>query len=235
MTSHDPAYAGGYLLGQFLIQIALLVAAVALLLTGVIVAIRAKQTAVRGCAIIAAIAGLSLLGLAASAFIFGIIGHLRPELFNASDEYRVVSAKDNSCEISVPVSWLENPKLKEEAVIVANDSTQNGFVMVLRDLKQDYTGSLVDYASDAIDRMRKKLKSSEVGPQQTATIQTRSAIQQVVRGEINRLRIAYFVTYVEGETGFYQIICWSLESKEASARTVFEKITHSFRERVQAS
>jgi hypothetical protein len=45
MTSHDPAYAAGYLLGQFLIQIALLVAAVALLLTGVIVAIRAKQTA----------------------------------------------------------------------------------------------------------------------------------------------------------------------------------------------
>jgi hypothetical protein len=56
-----------------------------------------------------------------------------------------------------------------------------------------------------------------------------------VRGEVSRLRISYFITYIEGETGFYQVICWSLESTEAATRPLFEKIANSFREKVQGN
>jgi len=79
MTSHDAAYAAGYVLGQLFVQVALFVVAVAVLIAGIIVAIRTKNVALRVCAIFAAIAGLSLLGLATSAFNIGIIGDLRPK------------------------------------------------------------------------------------------------------------------------------------------------------------
>jgi hypothetical protein len=230
MTSQDSAYAGGYALGQLLVPLGLLIAAVVSLGVGIVLAIRAKNVPLKGCAVVGVLAGLSLLGLTISIFVSGIIAHVRPK-FSGLENYRVVLAKDNSCEISVPVSWVENPKIKEDATIVANDPGQSEFVMILRDSKQDYTGTLADYARDATDRMLKKLTSAEAGTQSSTSVQGKSASQQIVRGETSRLRISYFITYVEGASAFYQVICWSLESKEASARTEFEKIANTFREK----
>lgn len=139
--------------------------------------------------------------------LIGIVTKAGSPANNVSENFRLVSAKDNSCEISIPGSWVENPKIKEDAVIVANDSSQNRFVMILRDGKQHYTGSLADYARDPTERMLKKLTSSQTGLRGSMSVQGRSAIQRIVRGEVSRLRISYFITYIEGDTGFHQVIC----------------------------
>jgi hypothetical protein len=227
---HDTAYLAGYALGEILTVFALCAVASIMLVAGITVAIRLKQVVLRACAIVGAVAGFSLLCLLTVVLLIGLISKASSSGDNLSEHFRVAPAKDNSCEISIPASWVENPKIKEDAVIVANDSGQNQFVMILKDGKQDYTGDLADYARDATDRMLKKLTSSQTGLRGSTSVQGRSAIQEVVRGEINHLRISYFITYVEGETGFYQVICWSLESKETAARPLFEKIANSFRE-----
>jgi hypothetical protein len=222
MRSQDSAYTAGYALGQLFVPMGLLAVALVLLGVGIIVAVRAKHVALRGCAVVGILAGLSAIGLAISIFVGGIVAHVGPGLAS-SENYRVVSAKDNSCEISVPSSWVENPKIKEDATIVANDPTESRFVMILRDSKQDYTGTLAEYARDATARMLKKLTSTEAGSQESAGVQGRSAIQQVVRGETSRLRIAYFINYVEGSAAFYQVICWSLQSNESFVQTGVRK------------
>jgi hypothetical protein len=135
MQSEDSAHTAGYALGQLFVPLGLLAAALVLLSIGIIVAVRAKNVALRGCAIVGGIAGLSALGLAISIFVGGIIARVGPGL-PISENYRLVSAKDNTCEISVPVSWVENPKIKEDATIVANDPSESRFVMILRDSKQ---------------------------------------------------------------------------------------------------
>ena len=231
MTPHqDTAYLAGYALGQILTVFALYAVASILLVAGIIVAIRTKQVVLRACAIVGAIAGFSLLCLQTLVLLIGLISNATSSGDNPSEHFRVALAKDNSCKISIPASWVENPKLKEDAVIVANDSGQNQFVMILRDGKQDYTGNLADYAREATDRMLKKLTSSQTGLRGSTSVQGRSAIQEAVHGEINHLRISYFITYIEGETAFYQVICWSLESKETGTKPIFEKIANSFRE-----
>jgi hypothetical protein len=233
--NHDTAYFAGYALGQILTIFVLYAVALIILIAGIVVAVRAKQVALRAFAIVGAIAGFGLLCLLTLVLLIGIFTKASSSADKLSENFRVVPAKDNSCEISIPVSWVENPKIKEDAVIVANDSGQNRFVMILRDGKQDYTGNLGDYARDATERMLKKLTSSQSGLRGSTSVQGRSAIQQVVRGEVSRLRISYFITYIEGETGFYQVICWSLESTEAATRPLFEKIANSFREKVQGN
>jgi hypothetical protein len=230
MTLHDTGYLAGYALGQILTLFAMYAVASIMLVAGIIVAIRTKQVVLRACAIVGAVAGFSLLGLLTLVLLIGLISKVSSSRDNRSAHFRVIPAKDHSCEISIPAPWVENPKIKEDAVIVANDSGQNQFVMILRDGKQDYTGDLADYARDATDRMLKKLTSAHTGLRGSTSVQGRSAIQEVVRGEINHLRISYFITYVEGEAAYYQVICWSLESKETGARQLFEKIANSFRE-----
>jgi hypothetical protein len=227
---HDTGYLAGFALGEILTVFALCAVASIMLVAGIIVVIRTKQVVLRACAIVGAVAGFSLLCLLTVVLLIGLISKASPPGDNLAEHLRVAPGKDNSCEISIPASWVENPKIKEDAVIVANDSGQNQFVMILKDGKQDYTGNLADYARDATDRMLKKLTSLQTGLRGSTSVPGRPAIQEVVSGEINHLRISYFITYVEGETRFYQVICWSLESKETAARPLFEKITNSFRE-----
>jgi hypothetical protein len=56
-------------------------------------------------------------------------------------------------------------------------------------------------------------------------------VRQVVRGEVDHLRITYRITYFEGQNNFYRVFCWSLESKAAGSAGDFDKIAGSFRER----
>jgi hypothetical protein len=46
--------------------------------------------------------------------------------------------------------------------ITRNDPLSTEYVVVFADSKEDYTGSLVDYAKDCANRMRDRLKSPEV-------------------------------------------------------------------------
>ena len=55
-------------------------------------------------------------------------------------------------------------------------------------------------------------------------------MRQVVRGEVDHLRITYRITYFEGQNNFYRVFCWSLESKALGFAGDFDKIAESFRE-----
>jgi hypothetical protein len=231
MASNEIAHNPGFYIGLGALILAILVL-LTLVIVGISIAVRAKTGSGKGCGIVMAIA----FGAQFCIFMFWLAVYIAAQFSGPSSKNgwtlaKVLEAKDNSCELSVPSSWIEAPGLNKDAVIGVKDPSESEYALVLMDSKQDYKGTLTDYAHDSSNRMRNKLTSPQMELPQSITIDGKSAIRQVLHGEINRLRIAYFNTYYEGERGFYQLICWSLDSKAQVAKPDFEKIAQSFRER----
>ncbi|HTD17215.1 MAG TPA: hypothetical protein VK673_18670 [Chthoniobacterales bacterium] len=116
--------------------------------------------------------------------------------------------------------------MSAEGVLAAKDVTGNEYVVIYVHSKQDYVGNLDDFAQEHSDLLRGKVKTPQVEAPATISINGKPAVRQVVRGEIDHLRITYF----EGQNSFYRVFCWSLESKAAGFASDFDKIAGSFRE-----
>ena len=201
-----------------------------LVIVGVVIAVRAKTGTGKGCGVVMAVAFALQSCVAAVWFLISFFAGLESYSSGGAGQTRTIHAKDGSCEISVPRSWVESPDLSKEAVLGAKDLTGNEYVIVFVHSKQDYTGDLDDFAKDHTDLLREKLKTPQVEEPATVSINGRSAVRQVVRGEIDRLRVVYRITYFEGPENFYRVFCWSLESKAAAFAADFDKIAESFRE-----
>ncbi len=147
---------------------------------------------------------------------------------------RMVVANDGSCEISVPASWVNAPDLSKEAVLGAKDLTGNEYVIVFVHSKEDYTGGLDEFAKDHTDLLKEKLATPKAEPPVSILVNGRTAVRQIVRGGIDRMRITYRVTYYEGKDNFYRVFCWTLDSKAAAFAGDLDKVAESFREKVVA-
>jgi hypothetical protein len=242
MTPHPAAVPPVYLIGGLICLVLLLT----FLIAGIIVAVRSTPGVVRGCAITTAAACSVLSCLALILLIGGLLASIISGSQKASEakgqvtaptraggnkrlDQRLVQAKDHSCQIFVPKPWLDAPDLNTEAVIGVKDPGEQKFAMVLTDTKEQYHGSLSDYAHDTTRRMRDKLTAPQMDAPETITINGRSAVRQILRGEYDHLKIVYVITYFESETRLYQLICWSLESEANSAKADFEKIAQFFK------
>lgn len=198
-----------------------------LVIVGIVIAIRAKTGRGKGCGIVMAVAFALQACLAAFFFLISFFAGLES---SSSRQPRTIHAKDGLCEISVPRSWVESPDLSSEGALAAKDLTGSEYVVVYVHSKQDYVGNLNDFAKDHTDLVRDKLKTPQVEAPATISINEKPAVRQVVRGEIDHLRITYRITYFEGQNNFYRVFCWSLESKAGAFAGDFDKIAESFRE-----
>jgi hypothetical protein len=209
------------------LQVLVLLGLLGLVLVGIIIAVRAKTGTGKGCGVVMAIAFALQSCLAALFFLLSFFAGLES---SSSGQPRTIRAKDGSCELSVPRSWVESPDLSSEGVLAAKDLTGNEYVVVYVHSKQDYVGNLSDFAQGHTDLLREKVKTPQVEAPATISINGSQALRQVVRGEVDHLRITYRITYFEGQNNFYRLFCWSLESKAAGFASDFDKIAESFRE-----
>jgi hypothetical protein len=220
--THNPSFY--FSIGaQVLVTLVLL----GLVIAGIVIAVRAKTGRGKGCGIVMAVAFALQTCLAAFFFLISFFAGLESR---SSSQPRIIHAKDGSCEISVPRSWVESPDLSAEGVLAAKDVTGSMYVVVYVQSKQDYVGNLNDFAKDHTELVQEKLKKPQVEAPATISINEKPAVRQVVRGEVDHLRITYRITYFEGQNSFYRVFCWSLESKAAGFADDFDKIAGSFRE-----
>ena len=229
MGSQEMTHNAGFYIALGVQAVAILVL-LGLVIVGIIVAVRAKTSTGKGCGIVMAVAFALQSCLVGLWFLITIFASLPSSSLNRVGQTQVIQANDSSCEISVPASWLNSPDLSKQAVLGAKDLTENEYVIVFVHPKQDYTGSLTDFAKDHTDLLRENLTTPQVEVPAAITINGRSAIRQIVHGEINRMRIAYVITYFEGTNQFYRVLCWSLESKADAYKDEFDKIAESFQE-----
>ena len=72
--------------------------------------------------------------LAAFFFLISFFAGLEP---SSSSQPRTIHAKDGSCEISAPRSWVDSPDLSSEGILAAKDLTGSEYVVVYVHSKQD--------------------------------------------------------------------------------------------------
>jgi hypothetical protein len=183
---------------------------VGLVVVGIVIAVRAKTGTGKGCGIVMAVAFALQSCLVACWFLITIFTGLESSS-SAGGRTQTIEASDASCEISVPKSWINSPELSKEALLGAKDLMGNEYVLVFAEPKQDYAGSLADFARDRTDLLRGKLTTPQIEASAPITINGRSAIRQIARGVYDRMRIAYVITYFESTTRYYRVVCWSLE------------------------
>ncbi|MFY9986827.1 MAG: hypothetical protein WAK31_18855 [Chthoniobacterales bacterium] len=213
------------------LQAAAILVLLGLAIVGIVIAVRAKTGTGKGCGVVMAIAFALQSCLVVLWFLISLAAGLESSSSKAG-QMQTVQAKDGSCEISVPKSWVDCGDLSKEAVLGSKDPTGNEYVLVFVHSKQDYAGGLDDFAKDYTDSLRQKIQTPQVEPPTSMSINGRSAVRQLVRGEVDRLRIVYRITYFEGRDNFYRIFCWSLDSKAASVAADFDKIAESLHEKV---
>jgi hypothetical protein len=227
--THNPGYYISLGVGALAMVVLL-----ALVIVGIVVAIRAKTGTGKGCGIVMAIAFVLQAGLVAFWLLITIVSGFEPSSSQRRGQTRMVEANDGSCEISVPASWADAPDLSKEAVLGAKDLTGNEYVIVFVHSKEDYTGGLDEFAKDHTDLLREKLMAPKVEAPASISVNGKTAVRQIVRGEIDRLRVTYRITYFEGKNNFYRVFCWSLESKAPWFAGDLDKVAESFREKVVA-
>ncbi len=233
MGSQEITHNPGYFISLGVEALAMVVL-LALVIVGIVIAVRAKTGTGKGCGIVMAIAFFLQAGLVVFWLLITIVSGFEPSSSQRVGQTRVVGANDGSCEISVPASWVDAPDLSKEAVLGAKDLSGNEYVIVFVHSKQDYTGGLDDFAKDHTDLLREKLAAPKVEAPASISVNGRTAVRQIVRGEIDRIRVTYRITYFEGKNNFYRVFCWTLESKAATFAGDLDTIAGSFQEKLVA-
>ena len=148
-----------------------------------------------------------------------------------SGETKVVTAKDQKSQLTVPVAWKDIPESfkNELAALQVGNLPQSQFVLVV-------TASTVDFedfeafADAVVDEARTLVDESEVGDARKLTIGGLNAKQSEVNGKVNGIKLTYWFTAVEGKRGYYEVVGWTLPSRKSDNEPIILEVIESFRE-----
>jgi len=146
--------------------------------------------------------------------------------------YKDVSSKDGLIQIAVPENYESTEVLNEAANLQVMDASANQFMMTISESKADVSDSytLDDYYDVITQMMTSAMENSELSDAGTITIDNFAARQFILSGEVEKIKLKYFVTLIETDSYFHQIISWSLLSKYDESEDLFKEIANSFTE-----
>lgn len=224
------AYETGQAVGRSLV-IALV--AVALLGGGlffVISIIKASTRKTRGWIISVVVSGvvalcglLGAVGLAASS-----LGKAIQSGKSETERKSKLASDDGRYRIEVPKSWKEMPELNEAAGIIAGNTFREQYVLVIENSKSDFVGNLEEFEQLTIDGLEENLKNPEVSEPENRKVGVYPAFHRRVVGTTDNLRVVYQISSVETADAFYQVMMWTIPSRETPALPVFREVVDSF-------
>jgi hypothetical protein len=144
---------------------------------------------------------------------------------------KVITATDNKSQLTVPDTWSPPPaKYKNDvAVIQMGEARRERYVMVISNAKAD-VADLAAFEQVVLGNSKEMLRDAAVGERRTLTIGELPAVQYVVTGTIEGIKVVYWFTLVDGKNGWYQVIGWTLPSRRDVAEKPIGEVINSFRE-----
>lgn len=147
---------------------------------------------------------------------------------------KVVQSRDGLTQVVVPASWREQTDLNEEADIQVANLLRELYVIVLSESKQDFDAdtTLEEHSEATRSILLEELRDGRVsyapGP---FRIGGYPAVQYQLRGSVDKIKIVYFHTTVEGPNSFHQIVGWTLLSRLTKNESVLQGVIRSLRVR----
>ncbi|MEM8530066.1 MAG: hypothetical protein AAGF95_04440 [Chloroflexota bacterium] len=150
-----------------------------------------------------------------------------------NDETKTIVSTDGQSQISVPDFWTEETDLNDEAELQAASPLFEQYIIVLTESKTDFEGfdiNLQSYAEIVRDNFLDSLGEVSVTDEQSLTINGRDAIQYELRGTVDGLDVVYWMTCVEGNDNYYQILSWTLLEYVDISAPALQEVVESFQE-----
>jgi hypothetical protein len=224
-------YDVGVVIGA-VIGVILLIGIPIFFIVSLVFAIRQKTTVWIIMSIISGFLSLILFGL----FSYGVykgISSLDTYTNNEAvvPENRVIVSLDSLCQITIPEHWTLLNNLHDDASMQAGNLSREEYLIVLNDYKMDFAGSLEEHVDITLSTLMSNIGNAVVENSEHIIINGYRAIRHKVRGDVDRTTIVYLQTTIEGDNAFYQIISWTLPSKEEISMEIFKNTILTFKER----
>lgn len=156
---------------------------------------------------------------------------LVPAVLAADDDHKVVVSSDKLTEITVPSSWTDL-ELNKQAEIQVGNETDEAYLIVLNELKEDLDGWNLDkHSRVTLGTLLASIANPVVTGPKSLTVDGHPALQYEIRGSSDGRKITYIHTTVDGEKLFSQILAWTLPSKGDQVKPQLVRAINSFHER----
>jgi hypothetical protein len=144
----------------------------------------------------------------------------------------VILSEDGLAQVTIPEGWQKQLDLHQEAELQVANPRRDLYVIVLSEAKMDFDNiTFEEHSQFTREPLMKNLGNSKIesGPKQL-TINERPAIQYEISGVLDKIRVRYIHTTVDGETKFHQVLAWSLPSNYEKYHHELEAVINSFKE-----
>jgi hypothetical protein len=182
------------------------------------------------------LSGLPLLALVCI-FIFGIYAGLqeaiskrKPGIASVSGMGRIVNVPDSKLSLQIPSNWRELKNINADASLSLGNPSREEYFIVLTETKIDLEGNLQDFSDITCDAIFASLTNATMSEPKTLTINGLSAVQREISGSIDRIKISYLHTSLEGKEQYYQLLGWSVVSRKTQAFKAIHDVVHSCKE-----
>lgn len=176
--------------------------------------------------ILALVGLVGLVGVMANFVSKGVVA--AREARASKPKTKSLASPDGHFQIQVPVDWKPMPELNEGASLGAGNFFDDQYVIVGETLRSDFAGSLEDFAQPSVEELLDSVEDEQVSGPEKRDVKQYPAIHYKVTGKVGLVRLVYFHTSLETPHAFYQIMAWTLPSKESEAEPVFRGIVESF-------
>ena len=139
-----------------------------------------------------------------------------------------ITSKDGSCSVETPSTWSDIPELHPDAGIACGNKFQEQYLIVLADSKVDFAGDLQAHDRVTVQSMNEAMTGTTIAEPEARVIGGCPALYRRISGTAGNIRVVYHRASVESADSFYQIITWTLASRDAEATPRLLEAIHSF-------
>ncbi len=142
----------------------------------------------------------------------------------------IVNVPDSKLSLTLPSHWSDIKDLNDAASLSVGNLFREEYLIVISEQKADFDGDLTAYSNLTASTMIDSITNSTTKEPLTLSINGLPAIQREFSGSVDRTKIAYIHTSIEGSEHYYQIIGWTIPSRKTTAFKVIEDVINSSKE-----
>lgn len=142
-----------------------------------------------------------------------------------------MTTKDKRLQITVPGNWSRNDSLNDEADLGADLQREELYIILLDENKADFDEITLEKHSDlTLGSMKDTVKGFSASEPKKLTINGCPAIQYVVKGTVDNIKVVFVHTTVETKNSFCQMLAWTMNSKWDRNQTELYNVINSFQD-----
>ncbi|ANS75528.1 hypothetical protein AWM70_13735 [Paenibacillus yonginensis] len=155
-----------------------------------------------------------------------------PVLGSAASDISLVTSSDHHASITIPEGWSKDSGLASGADIQASHPSTEDYIVVLREDRSGFSPNTTinDYSKLVSSNMKEAIQNAKQEIPEQITIGGLTALQYVITGEVDKVKISYLVTIIASKDHFTQVLMWTRSDLFEAKKQNYLYIVNTFRE-----